>query len=304
MKEKIMNNELKDVEKELYFCRYVNKHNALKGRIVSGRFVLIFTLSGSASLTLNGTRYEVDDHKMLLLHPHVECEFLNESDDFVACCIGSHIELQNSATYNIPPAFLAVVLQKPVWDMDESTAKAARAFCTLFDYNYNQTRGTNAANIAALLLTAFIQTFFEKTKHMIPAEDSENVTIITRNLLSRFMYELRLHYKESHQVSYYAGRVFVSPKYLTQVVRRNLGMTPKEIIDRKLAVESMYLLSKSGMTIQEISNTLGFPDQSYFGRFFKRLLGLSPLAFRRDPDLSLMSKLKVMNPPNLWEGER
>jgi len=71
-----------------------------------------------------------------------------------------------------------------------------------------------------------------------------------------------------------------------------MGLTPKELIDRKLAIESMYLLGKNDMTIQEVSNALGFPDQSYFGRFFKRLLGISPLAYRKNPDLSLMSRLK------------
>ena len=202
------------------------------------------------------------------------------------------MELQSSVLYHIPSAFLTLILQQPVWNMDEETARAAKAFCTLFDYNYNQVKGISSANIAASLLSVFIQTFYEKTKQLIPSEDNAAVSAITRNIVTRFTGELRQHYKESHQVLYYAERVCVSAKYLTQVIKKELGLTPKEIIDRKLVVESMFLLSKSDMSIQEISNELGFPDQSYFGRFFKRMLGLSPMAFRNNPDLTLMSRLK------------
>jgi AraC-like DNA-binding protein len=296
----MMPNELKEIDNELYFCRYLNKDNARYDSIVSGRFILVFTLSGKARFLLNDKAFDIDKSKFLLLHPHVESRIESLSDDFRACCIGSIMELQNSVTYNIPPTFLAMVLQRPVWAMDETTMRAAHAFCTLFDYNYSYVKGTNAANIAASLFSVFIQTFYEKTKNELPSEESETVSVIRRNLITRFMSELRLNYKVSHQVTYYAERVYVTPKYLTQVVRRALGLTPKELIDRKLTIESMYLLSKSEMSIQEISNELGFPGQSYFGRFFRRMLGLSPLEFRRNPDMSMMSRMKPVKHNDMW----
>jgi len=185
--------------------------------------------------------------------------------------------------------------------MDEETIQAAHAFCTLFDYNYRNLRGSNSASIAVSLFTVFILTLYEKTKHMVPVSDSDQITMVSRNLLSRFMAQLRQDYKLSHRVSYYAGKVYVSPKYLTQVVRKSLGMTPKELIDRKLAIESMYMLGESKMSIQEIALDLGFPDQSYFGRFFKRMLGLSPLSFRKNPDMRLMTRLKPIRQTELFD---
>lgn len=287
-----MAKDAQKIENELYFCRYLTRKDLMPTSGVSGCFMLVFILSGTASFRLNGKDIETDNHKFLLLHPHVECRLLEASEDIRLCCIGSRMELQSSVLYHIPSAFLTLILQQPVWNMDEETARAAKAFCTLFDYNYNQVKGISSANIAASLLSVFIQTFYEKTKQLIPSDDNAAVSAITRNIVTRFTGELRQHYKESHQVLYYAERVCVSAKYLTQVIKKELGLTPKEIIDRKLVVESMFLLSKSDMSIQEISNELGFPDQSYFGRFFKRMLGLSPMAFRNNPDLTLMSRLK------------
>ena len=289
-----MINAMDSLNKELYFCRYLNKDNIRYKSIVSGRFILIFTISGTAHFMLNGVPYDVDSSKFLLLHPHVESRIVSASEGFNAYCIGSVMELQGSVTYNIPPAFLALLLQRPLWDMDEETQKAVSAFCTLFDYNYKHVTVPNSANIAGALMTVFIHTFYEKTKHAMPLPESEVVSVITRNLITRFMTTLRMNYKSSHQVTYYAEKLCVSSKYLTHVIKRSLGLTPKEIVDRKLAVESMYLLGKSDMSIQEISNELGFPDQSYFGRFFKRMIGMSPMSFRRNPDMRLMSRLKPM----------
>ena len=298
-----MVHDLRGLENELYFCRYVDYDNWVREPMVSLRFILIYPLKGTATFVLNGKPYDVDDRTFMFLHPHVESKITRMSKSFRACCIGSRMELQSSVTYNISPSFLALILQRPVWDMDRETAQAAHAFCTMFDYNCNHIKGANSANIATSLFSVLIQMFYDKVKHLVPIENDEGISAITRNLITRFMNELSLHYKDSHRVIYYADKVCVSPKYLTQVIKRYMNVTPKEIIDRKLAVEAMYLLGDSKMSIQEISNELNFPDQSYFGRFFKRLLGISPLAFRQNPDFSLMARLKPIdhnNPDNRW----
>lgn len=287
-------------ENQLYFCVYFDKKSVVRKRELLGYFMMAVTISGRAKVTLNGVPYEINRNRMLVLHPHIEAVISDISDDFRVCCIGTMMEMQNNVTYNIPPSFMALVLQHPIWEMDDETVNAVQAFCTIFNYNYNNIGGVNSSNIAVSLLSVFIQGFYERTKHMIPSLNSELVSIVMRNLISRFMNELRANYKNSHQVSYYAERVCVSPKYLTQVVKQVLGLTPKEIIDRKLSVESMYLLGRSNKSIQEISNELGFPDQSYFGRFFKRLLGMSPLAFRRNPDMRYMSRLKQIRNAEFW----
>ena len=59
-----------------------------------------------------------------------------------------------------------------------------------------------------------------------------------------------------------------------------IGRTPKQIIDETLLQEAMKRLDKNDSSIQEISVGLGFPDQSYFGRFFKRMKQMSPQQYR------------------------
>ena len=57
--------------------------------------------------------------------------------------------------------------------------------------------------------------------------------------------------------------------------------TPKQTIDEFLITEIKLMLTFSEMSIQQIADYLHFPDQSYFGRFFKRFTGMSPQSYRK-----------------------
>ncbi|MCI7750125.1 MAG: helix-turn-helix domain-containing protein, partial [Bacteroidales bacterium] len=82
-------------------------------------------------------------------------------------------------------------------------------------------------------------------------------------------------------VEYYAGRLDISPRYLGTITREIDGQSPKDIIDTYIVQEIKILLSFSDMTLQQIADQLRFPDQSYLGRYFKRLAGKSPLEYRK-----------------------
>ncbi len=104
------------------------------------------------------------------------------------------------------------------------------------------------------------------------------VQAVSRNheLLQRFLYEVRLHFRVQRQVRYYAGILCVSPGYLSTVVRRCSGKRAVEWINDCVIVEAKVLMRNSGKSIQQIATELGFPNQSFFGKFFKKNVGISP----------------------------
>ena len=80
---------------------------------------------------------------------------------------------------------------------------------------------------------------------------------------------LHEHLTREHEVQFYAGKLCISSKYLTQVSKGMIGRTPKQIIDETLMHEAMKLLDKNNSSIQDISVSLGFPDQSLFRTLFQ-----------------------------------
>ena len=81
-------------------------------------------------------------------------------------------------------------------------------------------------------------------------------------------------------IAFYADRLCITPKYLSRMVREASGRSPKEWINIRVMLEAKVLLRDQSRSIQEISEILGFPNQSFFGTFFKKLKGLSPSAYR------------------------
>ena len=79
----------------------------------------------------------------------------------------------------------------------------------------------------------------------------------------------------------YANMIGISSSHLTDTVKAVTGFTPGQLIRQKLALEAKRLLVHSNATVAEIGYRLNFYDASYFGRFFKREVGMSPAAFRQ-----------------------
>ncbi len=90
------------------------------------------------------------------------------------------------------------------------------------------------------------------------------------------------NYRTAHDIAFYAGRLHISPTYLSRIVKQVTGHTVKAHLAELLCADARRLLSCSDLDIKEIADTLGFSDQSAFGKFFARQTGCSPLRFRRE----------------------
>lgn len=90
------------------------------------------------------------------------------------------------------------------------------------------------------------------------------------------------NYRTAHDIAFYAGRLHISPTYLSRIVKQVTGHTVKAHLAELLCADARRLLSCSDLDIKEIADTLGFSDQSAFGKFFVRQTGCSPLRFRRE----------------------
>jgi AraC family transcriptional regulator, transcriptional activator of pobA len=92
---------------------------------------------------------------------------------------------------------------------------------------------------------------------------------------------VRLHFVKERSVNYYAEKLFISPKHLTEIVKNETGKSAKEFIDATVVLEAKVLLQDSTLTITNIADSLHFVDQSIFGKYFKNLTGISPLSYQR-----------------------
>lgn len=83
---------------------------------------------------------------------------------------------------------------------------------------------------------------------------------------------------------FYAERLHITPRYLSSIAQKVEHVTAKSIIDRHAITEIKTALKTTNLSIQELSHKMLFPDQSFFGRYFKKHTGMSPLQYRNCQD--------------------
>ena len=81
-------------------------------------------------------------------------------------------------------------------------------------------------------------------------------------------------------MGFYARQLCITPKYLTTLIKRISGLSVSEWIDNYVIIGAKTLLKYSTMSIQEIAYYLNFPNQSFFGSYFKRNTGMSPSQYK------------------------
>ena len=140
---------------------------------------------------------------------------------------------------------------------------------------YTQNGLGNQAIIQVYLYALFseIQTAYK------PLSSSNLISAVS--ITNRFKEYIFSSIKTKHLVTDYASMLNISPNHLNKTVKKITGKSPAKWIDEAIIAEAKVLLCQSGMSISEVSLEVGFEDQSYFTRLFKKYEEITPSEFRK-----------------------
>lgn len=110
------------------------------------------------------------------------------------------------------------------------------------------------------------------------------------SVTTRFIKLVEEHSMTKRHLSFYAQLMDYNPKYLSALIKRETGLSGQNLIDQYSVLSAMAKLSYGHRSIKEISDEMDFQSQSDFGKFFKRLTGFSPLAYRKSRFSSIAGK--------------
>jgi len=128
----------------------------------------------------------------------------------------------------------------------------------------------------------FSLVIYEIDNYFKKIEKPHQVTLREDELTTSFFTLVQEHFKEEHNVQFYADKLFISRKYLTKVINKTMFKSPRDIIHQVLAVEARLLLKNPNLNVGEVAAQLKFSDQASFSKFFKKHVGKSPLEYRKD----------------------
>ena len=229
---------------------------------------------GTTRTRINMVEYNIVAPCVIIVVNDSVYQPLESSDDLICKAIVMSRSFSNSLFTNFgdyKPIYNMIV-SNPVVFMDNET--------NVFDFFYDA--------MLNLIRSPYREFALESARHLTLAMfygycaarqgvmNNNKVASRQEAICSEFIDVLSHNYKEQREVSFYADRLCITPKYLSQIVKDNTGKTALELIEDYVIEESKAMLISTTMTIQQISDELHFPSQSVFGKYFKRVTGLSP----------------------------
>jgi len=171
----------------------------------------------------------------------------------------------------------------PVMTLEASEMELLRKYFDLVHYNTTENPETlYVRSIARCLISAAVYQVMQFVrKHIDTIENVDRPLSRRSNYVSDFMQLVYTHHTRERSVSFYASRLFISPKYLSLIIKEATGKSAAEWIDAYVLLEAKNMLRFSGKNVQQIAYDLNFNNQSSFGKYFKHLTGMSPTEFQK-----------------------
>lgn len=245
-----------------------------------GRPLFAMCLQGSATVKVNLQEYKISSNELVTLMPDAIVHGYSFSDDFK----GVMVLVSKSVAEDLLPDITSVLpilmdfRQSPVIKLMPDEAKSLYDFYNFIweklpkvygDYGKHELNGL-LLSIFYEVLSVYKERFaYDKFKR-------------TRNeeTFYKFYSLIEKEYCKERSVVHYADRLCISPKHLSMVVKKVSGRTASDWIDDYVILQAKQMLRSSSLTIQEVSRELNFSNQSFFGKYFKKHVGMSPSEYR------------------------
>lgn len=156
---------------------------------------------------------------------------------------------------------------------DEQIKKVTSLFSLLKELKDDQAAVPGIVH-ALLMLTDSFHTLQNNEPKNPASSNREKITYTFKKLVAE-------HFPEHKEVTFYAAHLNITPKYLSEVLQSALGKSAKNFIDEYVMMEAKSLLKQTTLSIQEICYWLGFEDASHFTKSFKKLMKITPTAYRK-----------------------
>ena len=274
---------LRHIHKGCLVGRHQQAHISLfENPIRIDAFAFIICTKGSLEFNCNLKDYKIEEGSLLLLPPQSLIVARSNSIEHEGYTIILDREYLGECNFNISrftSLMIQITDQPHIKLTTEELNRLVDAITMLDSLIGEQLDSSFREDVIRAMVETTIYIICECFSAHITQKDDVQ-TSRQENYFRQFLKLLGEHYTERKAVTYYAEQLCISPRYLTTIVRRYSGMTVTDWMDKHLIMEAKYLLKYSELSIQEIAYQLSFSDQSFFGKFFRLHVGMSPTAYR------------------------
>lgn len=258
---------------------------------LSGMFIC---LNGNVTFFLDDTKYEMKKNNIVVYFPYSILKIIDASEDLYGIMMSVDVNVVQPLLTRITDVdSILYIRQNPLTDLSEHDLTSIQNYIELYQKHLelsklyadnNQRRfwqlnNLQIENVKLNLVLQIIMAYADADNGLKNSVDRRD------DIVRKFLNDLKDHYLSQHEVSFYSNRQYISMRYFSSVVKQRTGQTPSQWITSILIKEAKNFITESNLTVKEIAEVMNFPNQSYFGKWFKTHVGMGPLEFKKAENL-------------------
>ena len=239
---------------------------------------MLHVLKGTARLRCNFEMIEEQADSVVLFNPGDTIKVERRSQDFEVEILAFSSFIQLAALNQLENVSVNALKKNRRLDTPE-TASAATGMVRVLKPAIDTCSVRELCFISVMQLRAFYMLY----QVMLRRNQIEVDSFKSRGdeLFFRFRQLLAEHYRESRSVTFYADKLCITTRYLTDIVQQHYGRSPKDAIDIYTVMQIRLDLLQSDVTLSELANKYHFSSPSFFSDYFRRNAGCSPQDYRQ-----------------------
>ena len=251
----------------------LNQYGRFPCHIKAGVFVLC--TRGTVRATINLSEYTITHNDFVTVLPGSFIQIHEVSSDTRVCFAGFSSEFISRVSYvETYLDFLPMILDNPIMALQEEVAQLYRNAFSLLIRAYSLPNTLDNKEILMSIFTIFFQGVGELYKRCNEPIKREH------ELYRQFIQLLMTHYTQEHEVSFYAKKCGVTPAHFSGAIRKASGHSPLAIITGIIIMNAKAQLKSTRLPVKEIAFSLGFNNLSFFNKYFRKHVKMTPQEYR------------------------
>lgn len=252
-------------------------------------YMAFFCIKGEFEVEINLKKFTIRKDSMFIYTPGNIVRVTNidprekESVHFVVVAISE--DLMSSTRFDFSKLYNESLrlLESPCVVINENERELCRKYFDLIQEVSKMRMPNMRESVAALISSIFYLMGAMWTDRLTAAKKNGGDEMSTRSkiVLEDFLLLVRDYHTKERSLSFYADKLYLTPKYLSKLIKSVSGKSAHEWIDSFVILEAKNLLKYSDMSIKSIVYELNFPNQTTFYRFFKTKTGMTPSEYRK-----------------------
>lgn len=238
--------------------------------------VALYCTAGCATGRINARTYRIEEGGFLIVLPNQITELVDIDSTFRA----TYIIMSEAFTANLGIGntfdIASIVVEHPYACLVGRARGALEAYITMCINLIPTETNPHRMEILQLLTRAF----FLGLGHFLHEPAATTTTTQQSQLTSSFIRLVEQNYIHHRDLAYYAEAMNITAKHLSTVVKQTSGKSAVKWIEKYVTLDAITQLTSTTKSIKQIAYDLNFPSQSFFGKYFARIVGCSPAAYR------------------------